>query len=131
MNINRNNYEEFFVLYADNELSVAEKQLVESFVNENPDLQQEFSLLQQSKLISNNDIVFENKELLMRSGHDNNSVINHSNYEEFFLLYVDNELNEENKKAVEEFATWHPSFQLELIMLQKARLAPDSSIVFE
>ena len=131
MNINRNNYEEFFVLYADNELSAAEKHLVESFVRENPDLQQEFNLLQQTKIFSDNNIVFENKELLMSSHQDNNSVINHSNYEEFFLLYVDNELNEENKKAVEEFAAWHPSLQLELILLQKVRLAPDSSVVFE
>ena len=131
MNINRNNYEEFFVLYADNELSAAEKHLVESFVRENPDLQREFSLLQQTKIFSDDSIVFEDKELLMSSRQDNNSVINHSNYEEFFLLYVDNELNEENKKAVEEFAAWHPSLQLELILLQKVRLTPDSSVVFE
>ena len=131
MNINRNNYEEFFMLYADNELSAAEKQLVESFVQENPDLQQEFSLLQHTKLSADNSIVFENKELLMSSHQGNNSVINHSNYEEFFLLYVDNELNEEGRKSVEEFAAWHPSLQLELIQLQKVRFTPDNSIVFE
>ncbi|MBS1596702.1 MAG: hypothetical protein JST75_00645 [Bacteroidetes bacterium] len=130
MNIDRNNYEEFFLLYADNELSAAEKQLVESFVKENADLQEEFSLLAQSKLVADNNIVFENKESLMRSSLDTSSLINHSNYEEFFLLYLDNELNEDDQKAVEKFADKYPSLWYDMMMLQKARVEPDSSIIF-
>ena len=41
MNINRDNYEEFFLLYADNELSVQEKNAVEDFVRQHPDLEEE------------------------------------------------------------------------------------------
>lgn len=130
MNINRNNYEEFFVLYTDNELSAAEKLLVEIFVRENPDLLQEFNLLRQSKLVADQNIVFENKELLMRSSLDANSLINQSNYEEFFLLYFDNELNDEDRKAVEKFVDKYPSLWHEMMMLQKARVEPDQSIVY-
>jgi len=130
MNINRNNYEEFFVLYADNELSAAEKLLVETFVRENPDLQQELNLLRQSKLVADHNVVFENKELLMRSSLDANSLINHSNYEEFFLLYFDNELNDEDRKAVEKFVDKYPSLWHEMMMLQKARVEADQSIVY-
>ena len=45
MNINRNTYEEFFLLYVDNELSQAERRQVEAFIEENPDLRPELDML--------------------------------------------------------------------------------------
>ncbi len=65
MDINRNNYESFFLLYLDRELSAADKHEVEKFLIENSDLQKEFALLQQTILI-HDDTIFEPKELLFR-----------------------------------------------------------------
>ncbi len=65
MDINRNNYETFFLLYLDGELKPPEMLQVENFVRENPDLHKEFSLLQQTVLSPGNEI-FENKESLFR-----------------------------------------------------------------
>jgi len=65
MDINRNNYESFFLLYLDRELSAADKHEVEKFLIENRDLQKEFALLQQTILI-HDDTIFEPKELLFR-----------------------------------------------------------------
>ena len=56
MNINRNNYEEYFLLYADNELSAAEKNMVEMFVKQNTDLEEEFIMFQQSVVKPDNTI---------------------------------------------------------------------------
>src|SRR5580704_12277704 len=97
--ITRNNYEEFFMLYTDNELSDRERKAVEEFVAANPDLKEELYALQQSVLKPESNIVFENKEMLMKG---NSPLINQNNYEEYFLLYTDNELNETQKKEVEQ-----------------------------
>ncbi len=129
MNINRNNYEEFFLMYVDNELPAAQRKIVESFVRDNPDLEEELALLQQSKLTPENNLSFEQKGLLFKSEIDD--WINQTNYEEFFLLYVDNELDEEVKRAVEKFALKHPHAKTELEILKKARLEPDHDIIFK
>jgi hypothetical protein len=65
MDINRNNYETFFLLYLDRELEPADRQAVEKFLTENTDLQKEFTLLQQT-ILSPAEIVFEPRELLLR-----------------------------------------------------------------
>ncbi|MEJ0081162.1 MAG: hypothetical protein WDM78_09500 [Puia sp.] len=65
MEINRNNYETFFLLYLDRELNPSEMSEVEKFVSENADLQKEFSLLRQTILIPAQ-IEFDQKELLFR-----------------------------------------------------------------
>ena len=49
--ININNYEEYFLLHTDKELSANEEGEVEQFVLQHPQLQEEFLLLQQTKLI--------------------------------------------------------------------------------
>ena len=60
-NINRHNYETFFLLYIDNELSVTEKKTVDEFVDANPDLQEELIMLQQSiYMIYNKFLIIQN-----------------------------------------------------------------------
>jgi hypothetical protein len=124
MSINRHNYEEFFILYMDNELSSDQRREVELFVQANADLKEEFDMLQQSKLVMDEAIVFDNKELLLRpAGH-----IDITNYEEWLLLYIDNELDSEQKIIVEKFAASHPAVREELNILQKSRLQPETII---
>lgn len=130
MMINRNNYEEFFLLYIDNELSAADRMAVELFVSRNPDLQEELLMLQQSTLPPDGNISFDHKELLM-SESGGHAPINNTNYEEFFLLYTDGELDPAGRKAVEEFASHHAHLSEELALLQKARLDPDDTVLFE
>jgi hypothetical protein len=68
--INVNNYEEFFVLYADNELNNEQQMSVEKFVYKNPSVQSEFELIQETKLEADNNIVYEGKEDLYRYEKD-------------------------------------------------------------
>src|SRR5204863_5066983 len=120
MNIDRHNYEEYFLLYVDNELTVDQKSQVELFVKQNPDLEEELVMLEQSKLIPDASIHFNKKEVLMKEESD--ASINMNNYQEWLVLYVDNELNKEEKIAVEKFLGAHPKIQHELELFQRTKL---------
>ncbi len=127
MKIDRHNYEEYFLLYIDNELNIDQKGQVEQFVKENPDLEEELVMLQQSKLVPDSTIVFDKKDLLIKN--ENDSFINLNNYEEWLVLYVDDELNEEEKIVVEKFVAAHPKVQQELELFKQTKLEPEE-IVF-
>ena len=130
MNITRHNYEEFFLLYVDNELSIVQRKAVEAFVEENPDLRTELVMLQQSILRVDEPVMFMNKESLLRTSSAPNPV-NETNCEEYFVLYADDELSNEQKDQVEQFVYRNPKFQAGFELLQQVRLMPDTSIVFQ
>jgi len=125
MNINRNNYEELYLLYVDGELSARERQAVEQFMEENPDTAHELIMLQQTKLEAD-PIAFSNKDSLYRSESEKLSL---QNYEEHFLLYVDDEMNDEEKKDTELFVLQHPQLQEAFSLFKKTKLTPEA-IVF-
>ncbi|HEX9513519.1 MAG TPA: hypothetical protein VF939_23675 [Puia sp.] len=144
--ITRNNYEEFFLLYVDNELSAADRQIVERFVAENPDLKEEWDLLLQCRIKPDQHLVFTGREYLLKQEGgltadtvgsekkkpaDTGNTIDAGNYEEYFLSYIDGELDEDARKSVEEFVRRRPSLLAELASLQRTVSVPDPAVVFE
>jgi len=126
MNIDRHNYEDYFLLYVDNELSIDQKKRVELFIKENPDLEEELVMLGQSKLVPDNSIVFDNKALLLKNGSD--SFINLDNYEQWLILYVDNELTNDERLSVENFADKHVHVREDLVLFGKTKLETEKVI---
>jgi hypothetical protein len=120
--INRNNYEEFFLLYADNELDTETKVAVENFVQQNTDLAVELYMLLETKSRPE-EIVFNDKDLLLRTEGDS---INETNYEEYFLLYIDNELSIAKREEVETYVLQHPKLQKEFTTLKHVILTPET-----
>lgn len=59
--INLSNYEDWFLLYADGELTVAEQEAVLQFVNEHPDLKEELDLLLNMRFQPEQAIKFEHE----------------------------------------------------------------------
>lgn len=126
MNITRHNYEEYFILYLDNELSAEERRGVEEFAQRHPDLQEELDTLLQYKMLPDTTVQFDGKEeLLKENGH---SLITASNYTEWLSLYIDQELSAEEQQRVETFVAGFPAAQMELARMQKAKLVPESVV---
>lgn len=134
MKISRHNYEEFFLLYVDNELSSEDRRMVEDFVQLHPDLNEELELLSQFKFTPDDDIVFDNKEELLKvnlpAGQAGGETpVSLNNYEESLLSYIDNELTEQQRIAVERLVNTNPAAKKELELLQQTKLQPET-IVF-
>ncbi len=122
MNINRNNYEEFLLLYVDGELNSSEKKAVDSFLQINPDLKKELDILSSTKLTTEN-FTLTDKSNLYKSEANSISL---KNYEEKFLLYADNELTVVEKDEVEKFVLQHPTLQQEFIAIKLSVLEKEN-----
>lgn len=128
MNINRNNYEEYFLLYADNELSNAERKMVEVFVKENPEFREEFCMLKLTINIPEEEIKLEDKSFLFKN--ESSFFIDKNNYEEVFVHYHDNELSEKERLETETFLAQHPELKDEFELIGKAKLTPEASVIY-
>jgi hypothetical protein len=126
MKLTRYNYEEYFILYLDNELNSEERREVDAFVQLHPDLKEELDLLLLYKLTPDTTIIYEGKNELIKT--TDNPLINLNNYEEWFLLYTDNELSAPDQLIVEQFLIQHPSLKKELSLLQMTKLQGEEMV---
>jgi hypothetical protein len=121
MLINRNNYEEFLLLYVDNELSAADRACVDDFLQQNPDVQIELQQLQQAVLDIDNSIVFEEK----------NSLLLPTSLETSMLLLLDNELSNKETAALQQTIKQDSTLANQFALLQQTKLSStDDRIVF-
>jgi hypothetical protein len=123
MNINRNNYEEYFLLYIDNELSVTEKNMVDAFLCANPDLQEELVMLQQS-VVKPTEIDFAGKEALLKAEALDTET------EEKLLLLLDDELKGKEKSAILALIKNNKAVKQEWEILQQIKFSPADNIIF-
>ncbi|MDE3237042.1 MAG: hypothetical protein KGO81_13900 [Bacteroidota bacterium] len=124
MNINRHNYEEFFLLYVDEELSAEQKATVDLFIRQNPDLAFELDALLQTKLIEDPIISFD-KSILYKP---ENAATTVPAYEEQLLLFIDNELNNEEKNKVEKLIKENKEAEALLTLLKRTKLEKETVV---
>lgn len=119
--INRSNYEEFFIASTENLLSDEQKQKLNAFLNEHPALQDEFLLYQKCKLQAE-EFCFEKKESLKKE------MITAQNREEFFIRAIENQLSEAEQTALNQFLQKNPDEKKEFEMYRKTILVPERVI---
>ncbi|HMH24503.1 MAG TPA: hypothetical protein VK563_22130 [Puia sp.] len=142
--ITRDNYEEFFLLYVDNELSLADRKAVETFAAGDPGLEEELRALLRCRLKPDSHLSFGNPGALLKGSPADETIhalhpdaganpmdgIPHT-YEGPFLSYIDGELDETGRRAVEDLIRQDPSLLRQLELLRQTVSMPDPGIVFE
>ena len=119
--ITLDNYEEYFILYMDNELDQNQVQMVKGFLQQHPHLQIELDMLMETKLPVE-EISFDKSSLLS---------VNMSSpiAEEDILLLIDNELQESRKKIVQLELASNPEYQQQFQQLLHTKLDPSEVVV--
>lgn len=123
MNINRHNYETFFLLYVDNELTSAERESVDAFVAENPDLQPELQLLLETVLPAENISFAKSDSLLKEDEH-------FLQLQEKLILLLDDELSSSDAQPLLTAIETNETARSEYLLLQQTKLDKKDQQVF-
>lgn len=118
--INRDNYETWFMLYVDEELTAQEKTSVEHFIAVNPDLKETFRILSATKIKDDITLSADFKASLAKLTYSEASL----------LMYIDGELEKKDQQVIEQLASTDTGLKRELLRLENTRSTPDDSIVF-
>jgi hypothetical protein len=122
--ITRDNYEEIFLLYTDNELSASERHEVERFIADHPDLREEWEALLQCKLDPDTHLSFPDRNSLLKPELEGSA------YTGALLSYIDGELNKEDTLKIEAVLHEQPLVTNELAILRQIVFRPDPAIVY-
>ena len=124
MNINKNNYEAFFLDYHEGNLTPQQVADLFLFIEQHPELKEEFDNFESITLDDVSSIKFENKSSLKKE-------IAFDNREEYFIRAVENTLSTAEIILLDNFLKQYPQFLVELELFRKTKLSVDNSIVFE
>ncbi|MFZ4056754.1 MAG: hypothetical protein ACOYKE_01385 [Ferruginibacter sp.] len=123
IDINRHNYEMFFLLYVDKELSAEDCLLVENFVQQNPDLAAELKQFE-ATVLHQPVISFFDKSALLRSAVFNSPI------QDKLLTAIDQELPEDELQALQEIIETNPIVKDAWTVLQQCKLDASEEIIY-
>jgi len=121
MEINRSNYEIWFIDWLDGSLNSSQIKALFLFLEKNPDLREEFNDLTPVELISPGSS-FPCKEQLKRSASD----IAQSQFEYLCAAFLENDLNNDQQEELTDLVNTDPERKKTFVLIQKSRLTPIS-----
>lgn len=133
MNIDRNNYEMYFLDYLEGRLTTDETAALLLFADENPDLAALLEGEEMISLVADEAINFLPKSALKKkpvNGEASLQKINAGNYEEFMIRFYDNDLNDSEQSKLANFMKDSPTFMKEFELFGITLLKPDTEIVY-
>jgi hypothetical protein len=124
MNINKNNYEAFFLDYHEGNLSPQQVADLLLFIEQHPELKEEFESFENVTLDDLSAVSFGDKTGLKKE-------ITITNAEEYLIRSIEGTLSPADMVLLENFIKQHPQYITELELFQKTKLTADSSVTFE
>jgi hypothetical protein len=124
MEINKNNYEAFFLDYHEGNLSAEEVAALLLFVEQHPELKEEFESFENITLDDLSSVEFAGKGLLKKG-------ISDANKDDYFIGSIENTLNDAEKAFLLSFISQQPGAALELDLYRKTISVADNSIAFK
>jgi hypothetical protein len=128
MELTRYNYESFFIDFLDKKLSEEEVSIIHQFMVDNPDLAQE---LEEgfTEFVPDTELLFSGKASLKK--HAMLSVpVNQFNFDEYCIACIENDLSENEIKALNNFISINPAKVHDLNIFRKTILKPDYSSLY-
>lgn len=125
--INRHNYEEYFVDFLDGKLDSSERMLLMSFLDQNPDLKEELKSFENEMLVVD-EIGFNEKNSLKKNIIV--SDIKTSNFDELCIAKIEGDLNKRESLEFDKFIAANGK-QKDVELYELTKFTPDFSIKYE
>ncbi|MFI5220055.1 MAG: hypothetical protein ACHQNT_11275 [Bacteroidia bacterium] len=124
MEINKSNYEIYFLDFYEGNLSAEMQAELFLFLEQHPELKSEFKNFDLVKL-PESDIRFPDKSILKKE------IVTEENIQQYLVAKLEGDLNKEELHELNKFLFSHPQFKKDEKLFELTRLSPDKNIVFE
>jgi hypothetical protein len=130
MEINRENYEIYFLDYHEGNLHPGQVAELLVFLEAYPELKEEFEAYEDVHLEPEISVTFPEKASLKKSYVPDTGIINLRNYENYFISYTEGLLSPKEQKLLVDFLKIHPELKTDFDLYQKSHVQADLNITF-
>jgi len=129
MDINRNNYEVWLTDFMDGKLSATRTEELMSFLDQNPNLKEEFEGFE-TIILKPGNIRFSPKEQLKKPPVIASEEIDENNCETFFIAWHENDLDASQKENLLTFLQHNPLLKDEFRLFESLKLIADQEVTY-
>ena len=130
MNINRENYEIYFLDYHEGRLEPGQVAELLVFLEAHPELKEEFEDFENIPVAPDMSVYFAEKTSLKKNNVSDFGPINASNYESYFIAETEKQLTPDEQLWLAGFMERNPGLTNDLELYIKTRIQPDLQIQY-
>jgi hypothetical protein len=133
MEINRNNYQAWFLDYRENTLDAKQQKVLATFLQNHPDLQDEFLDFNEDRLLTltaDDTLVFLPKQKLKKLEIVPFGNIGQDNYDDFIIAHLEHDLDENQQSEFASFIALNPSIENEIALYRRTFLDVGDRLIY-